>query len=126
VARRIVMKRFLTIAAVLLLVHGLIELMALFAFVSPTNQPSFIFEELTRNWQYAVWIGVISGILRMLAAIGIFANRKWGLVLGVLISMTTLVSLTFYLPFGVMDALLAGAVLTLLVVFNYGTTKIVG
>lgn len=119
------MKRFLTIAAVLLLVHGLIELMALFAFVSPTNQPSFIFEELTRNWQYAVWIGVISGILRMLAAIGIFANRKWGLVLGVLISMTTLVSLTFYLPFGVMDALLAGAVLTLLLVFNYGTTKIV-
>ena len=119
------MRRFLAIAAVLLLVHGLIELMGLFAFVSPANQPSFIFEELTRNWQYAVWVGVISGILRILAATGIFANRKWGLALGVIISTTTLVSLTFYLPFGVMDALLAGAVLTLLIVSNYGSTKIV-
>ena len=119
------MKRFLTIAAGLLLVHGLIELMALFAFVSPTNQPAFIFEELARNWQYAIWVGVISGILRILAAIGIFANRKWGWALGGLVSMTTLVSLTFYLPFGVMDALLSGAVLTLLVVAHYGDTKIV-
>lgn len=119
------MKRLLTIAAILLLVHGLIELMGLFAFVSPTNQPLFIFEELTRNWQYAVWIGVISGILRILAGIGIFANRKWGWALGGLVSLTTFVSLTFYLPFGVMDALLSGTVLTLLAVAHYGEAKIV-
>ena len=79
------MKRLLTVAGVLLLVHGLIEGMGLFAFFSPSNQPSFIFEELTRNWQYAVWIGVISGLLRILAAIGIFVNRRWGWALGVLI-----------------------------------------
>jgi len=118
------MKRLLTVAGVLLLVHGLIEVMGLFAFFSPSNQPSFIFEELTRNWQYAVWIGVISGFLRILAAIGIFVNRRWGWALGVLISATTFVSLTFYLPFGIMDAILSGAVLILLLVFNYGNAKI--
>ena len=119
------MKRLLTVAGVLLLVHCLIEMMGIFAFFSPSNRPSFIFEELTRNWQYAVWIGVIVGFLRILAAIAIFANRKWGWALGVLISATTFVSLTFYLPFGVMDAILSGAVLTLLLVFNYGSAKIV-
>jgi hypothetical protein len=49
---------------------------------------------------------------------------KWGLALGILFSATTLASLTFYLPYGVMDALLSGIVLILLVVAHYGREKI--
>ncbi len=39
--------------------------------------------------------------------------------------MTTLASLTFYLPFGVMDAFFSGTVLTLLVITHYRDAKIV-
>jgi len=117
-------KRLLTAAAVLLLIHGLVELTALFAFVSPSYQPSFIFEELSLHWAYAVWVGVIAGLVRVLAAAGILAHRRWGWALGLVISATTLVTLAFYLPFGIMDALLAWAVVILLLMSHYGGARI--
>jgi hypothetical protein len=114
------MRRCLVAAATLLLIHGLLETMALFAFISPSFRPSFIFEELSVNWAYSVWVGVIFGSVRMLAAGGILARRKWGWALGLVISGTTLVTLTFYLPFGIMDAVLAWGVMILLIVSHYG------
>jgi len=117
-------KRLLTAAAVLLLIHGLVELMGLFAFVSPSYRPSFIFEELSLHWVYAVWVGAISGTVRVLAAAGILAHRRWGWALGLVISGTTLVTLTFYLPFGIMDAVLAWAVVSLLLMSHYGGARI--
>jgi len=113
------MKRLLTFAAIFLIIHGIVELAALLAFVSPSYQPFFIFEELSRNWKYAVWFGVISGCIRILAAAGILACRKWGAALAIVISMTTLFTLTFYLPFGLMDALLVWPVMILLIVYHY-------
>ncbi|MCX7039162.1 MAG: hypothetical protein NT005_08525 [Spirochaetes bacterium] len=117
------MKRSLVAAATLLLIHGLIEVMALFAFVSPSYRPTFIFEELSVNWAFAVWAGVIAGSVRMLAAGGILARRKWGWALGLVISGTTLVTCTFYLPFGIMDAVLAWGVMILLIVSHYGGAR---
>ena len=120
------MKHLLTVAGVVLLIHGLIEIAGLASLLLPTSQPPpFVFQELRQNWQLVTWIGVISGLLRILASIGIFTNRKWGLVLGVLMSLITFAMLTFYLPFGVMDALLAAIVLAVLVIFDYSDAKIV-
>lgn len=118
------MKRLLTAAAVLLVIHGLVELTALFAFVSPSYRPSFIFEELSLHWEYAVWVGVIAGLVRVLAAAGILAQRRWGWALGLVISGTTLVTLTFYLPFGIMDGILAWAVVGLLLISHYRGARI--
>jgi hypothetical protein len=114
------------VAGVFLLIHGLIEISGLLSLLIPSYQPHFIFEELQQNWQSAVWVGAISGSLRLLAAAGIFANRKWGWVLGVAMSMITFAMLTFYLPFGIMDALLAGVALSLLIVSYYGGARIAG
>ena len=113
------MKHLLTGAAILLIIHGVVELAALLAFVSPSYRPSFIFEELSRNWTYAVWVGAIAGCIRILAAAGILACRKWGWALAIVVSATTLLTLTFYLPFGIMDALLAWPVMILLIVSHY-------
>ena len=118
------MKRLLNAAAALLALHGVLEVTALFAFVSPSYRPSFVFEELSRNWVYAVWVGVIAGVVRIIAATGILAQRKWGWALAFVVSGTTLVTLTFYLPFGVMDAVLAWAVITLLIVSHYGGARL--
>lgn len=119
------MKRVLAVAGVFLLIHGLVEVLGLLSLLIPLQQHPFIFEEIKQNWQSAVWVGAISGSLRLLAAGGIFANRKWGWVLGIMMSVITFTMLTFYLPFGVMDALLASVVLALLLISNYGGAKIV-
>ena len=118
------MNHLLTAAAVLLLIHGIVELTALFAFVSPSYRPSFIFEELSLHWAYAVWVGVISGLVRVLSAAGILAQRRWGWALGLAISGTTLVTLTLYLPFGIMDAALSWAVVSLLLMSHYRGARI--
>jgi hypothetical protein len=119
-------RRLLTGAALLLVIHGALEVMGVLAFVSPSYRPTFIFGELSRNWPYAVWAGVIAGVVRILAATGILARRKWGWALGLAISATTLVTLTFYLPFGIMDAVLAWAVTILLIVWHYGGARLGG
>jgi len=66
----------------------------------------------------------VSGVLRILATAGLFANRKWGWVLALLLSVITFAMLTFYLPFGVMDAALVGLVIALLLTGRYGNEKI--
>lgn len=105
------------------MIHGVIELLAILGFFTG-EAPPFIFPEVRENWQQAVLVGSISGVMRVIAASGIFRGMKWGLALGILFSATTLASLTFYLPYGVMDALLSGIVLILLVVSYYGKEKI--
>jgi len=119
------MKHLLTVAGVVLLIHGLIEIAGLLTILLPVSQPPpFVFQELRQNWQMSTWVGAISGSLRLLASLGIFINRKWGWVLGVLISLITFAMLTFYLPFGVMDAMLAAIVLAGLIISNYADAKI--
>jgi len=49
---------------------------------------------------------------------------KWGVILGLIMSAITLSSLTLYLPFGMMDELLAGIVLVLLVMAYWDKEKI--
>jgi hypothetical protein len=120
------MKRWLTVAGVLLLVHGVIEIAGLFSLLLPNSQPpAFVFQELRQNWQMATWIGVVSGLLRILASIGIFKNRQWGWVLGVLMSLITFAMLTFYLPFGIMDSIFAAIVLAVLIISRYSDAKII-
>jgi uncharacterized membrane protein (UPF0136 family) len=106
-----------------LLIHGVIELLAILGFFTG-EAPPFIFPEVRENWQQAVLEGSISGVMRVIAAFGIFRGMKWGLALGILLSATTVASLTFYLPYGVMESLLSGIVLILLVVAYYGKEKI--
>lgn len=118
------MKRLVTVAGILLLIHGLVELTALFAFVSPAYRPSFIFEELSLHWAYAVWIGAISGFVRILAAAGVLAHRRWAWALGLVVSGVTLVTLSLYLPFGIMDGVLSWAVVALLLISHYGGARI--
>lgn len=111
------------VAGFLLLVHGGIELLGLVGFLG--FPPTFAFAELTANWSLAIWIGVVSGVLRVLAAAGLFGNRLWGWLLGLLLCVITMASLTFYLPFGLMDSVLSGTVLALLVIARYKHERII-
>ena len=116
-------KSLLKVAGIALVIHGIIELLGILSLVTGQT-PHFIFQEIKENWQQAIFIGIISGVIRIVAATGIFKRMKWGVILGLVVSAITLSSLTLYLPFGMMDELLAGIVLVLLVMVYWGEEKI--
>jgi hypothetical protein len=115
-------KSLLKVAGVALVIHGAIELLGLFSFFTG-EPPNFIFQEIKTNWQQAVIVGVIAGAVRIVAAVGIFRIRRWGVVLGMVQSAITLTTLTFYLPFGVIDAALSSIALVALVMVWWGKEK---
>jgi hypothetical protein len=116
---------FLFVASTLLAIHGLIELMSiLWAFSPVTIQ--FAFGELNQSWQATMIVGVVSGLLRICAVVGILTNRLWGWALGIAMSVITFAMLTLYLPAGASDALLAAGALVLLLVGRYPTARILG
>jgi len=115
-------KYLLKVAGVALIIHGFIELFGLSSFFTG-EPPNFIFQEIKINWQQAVIIGVIAGAVRIVAAVGIFRIRRWGVVLGMVQSAITLTTLTFYLPFGIMDAALSSIALVTLVMAWWGEEK---
>lgn len=116
-------KSFLTVASVILLIHGAIELLGMLGILTG-EAPPFIFPEIRGHWQQAIFIGFVSGVIRVVAAVGVFRGMKWGITLGILFSAITFAGLTFYLPYGVMDALLSGIVLVLLVMAYWGKERI--
>jgi len=116
-------KSLLKVAGIILVIHGIIELLGILSLVT-SQIPHFIFQEIKENWQQAIFIGIISGIIRIVAAVGTFKWMKWGVILGLVMSAITLSSLTLYLPFGMMDEMLAGIVLVLLVMAYWGEGKV--
>jgi len=119
-------KAVLIMAAMVLTLHGLMELAPLsFLFRSKSNSqdtgkgiPRFIFEPLQNNMRLTMTLGVIFGFLRVIAAIGIVTNFMWAWVLGVFISGVTLTIMTFYLPMGIVDGVLSGlALISLLMAY---------
>ena len=116
-------KSLLIVAGIALVIHGVIELLGLLSFFTG-EPPNFIFPEIEANWQQAVIVGVIAGAVRIVAAVGIFRIMRWGVVLGMVQSVITLATLTFYLPFGVMDAVLSSIALVVLVMVWWGKEKI--
>jgi len=118
--------RFLAVAAVLLLLHGLIEVVpAVFLFVPAGDfAPQFIIGDLAAHWQMTLGFSVVCGLLRLAAGAGILRKMLWGWLLGIILSVVTLTVLTWYLPMGVMDAVFSGPVLLLLLIGRYPEAKI--
>ncbi len=118
----------LAIAAALLLLHGLIEVVpAVFLFVPAGDfAPQFIIGDIAAHWQMTLGFSVICGLLRLAAGAGILRKMLWGWLLGIILSVITLTVLTWFLPMGVMDALFSGPVLLLLLIGRFPDTKISG
>jgi hypothetical protein len=58
------------------------------------------------------------------AALGILANLMWAWVLGVSISVVTLMVMTFYLPIGILDGILSSLTLISLLAAYWGNRPI--
>ena len=69
--------------------------------------------------------GLFWGMMRLIGAVALWKNLKWGLALSVVNCVIALALMMSLLPFGIMDGVLAGSALILMLSAHFGTEKIV-
>lgn len=116
------------IASVFLILHGLVEV-AGFAFLNSIPLALVSFGGLTdgaleRNASAVAMYGVLWGLARFIAAWGSWSLRKWGLILGILVSSVTMVAAVTIIPAGVTDTLFAIPVLAFLLYAWFGDERV--
>jgi hypothetical protein len=120
----------LYIAGALLVLYGLMEASSIFFSGKHNNStshklPKFIFETLQNNTALVYALGVVLGVLRIIAGIAIISNLMWGFALGIILCISTLILMTFYLPAGIADGIFTGIILIILLVTYYGGKTII-
>jgi hypothetical protein len=106
------------IASVLLILHGSIEF-AGFAFINSLPNTLISFGGLTgslleQNAQTVGMFGALWGVSRLIAGWGAWSLRKWALMLGIILSVVTVVAAITIIPAGLADTFLAMPALILL------------
>jgi hypothetical protein len=116
------------IAAVLLVLHGFIEVSGLFALkymsASLVSFGGMDQTQIGENITSIAALGILWGLTRFAAAWGTWSLRKWGLALGITMSLVTMVVAVTVIPAGVTDTLIAGLVLALLLFTWFGNQKL--
>ena len=94
----------LKIAAILMLIHGaLME---------------------ANNLALMLPMAVIFGVTRVIGAVGVLKNRKWGFILSVINCVITMNLMLFMIPAGIADGILASTALLLLLSGYFRNQKI--
>jgi len=125
---RISRKRTARIAAVLLILHGLLEIAGL-ALVNSNHGTLIAFGGLTgtllaENIQVVALIGVLWGFARLAAAWGTWISMKWAVALGIILSTITMTAAITIIPAGFTDTLFSSAVLILLLFTWFGSERL--
>jgi len=116
------------IAASSLFVLGFVEVTVVMLLFLPKEFTSDIGSTLPWELSFAVWLSVIFGLSRLLAGYGTWSLRKWGIILGIILSTVTLVvAPSVYRAgiFGIMDLVLAITALVFLLLTWFGNDTIV-
>jgi hypothetical protein len=79
---------------------------------------------LEQNAHAIVLFGVLWGLARLIAGWGAWTLRKWALVLGIVLSIVTIVAAVTILPAGVTDTIFSVPVLIFLLYTWFGNQKI--
>jgi uncharacterized membrane protein (DUF2068 family) len=124
------------IAAILMLVHGVLMELGVFVAVIPLiafgidastvgEHFSFIVPYLQENLYLMMVMSGVFGVVRIIGAVGLWANRMWGLVLSVINCVVTMALMIFLLPAGILDGVLACSALVLMLTQYFGKMRIV-
>ena len=126
--------RFIFIAAIILLVYGIIEtldclsLVLVVAKVIENPYPTFVFQELedmmNNHTLYMIPVFLVFTSMRLLAAVGLLLNRMWGFWMGIFVSGVTFCVMILFLPLGALDGVISVAVVTFLLIGYCGKQKI--
>jgi uncharacterized membrane protein (DUF2068 family) len=120
------------IAAVLLVLHGLMEVAGLLSMSVPSQTFASAMEnfggmgksQIAANMVSIILLGVMWGITRWVAAWGIWSMKKWALSLGCAVSVVSLIAAISIIPAGVADTLLGAPALILLLYTWFGGDKL--
>ena len=122
------------IAAILMLIHGammeagtgLMLMPLIFKGGLDLNAipPIFAIDFFRNNIFFMIPMSVVIGIARVIGAIGVLKNRKWGFILSVINCILTMNLMLFMIPVGIMDGLFAFSALLLLLTGYYGKEAI--
>ena len=108
---------YLTISSGVLFIHGLIEILAISMFILP---PDLIPVSLSDDAAFWGIIGALYGLFRIASSYLITKKQLAGVILGIIISIVTLIVAPQIHPFGLLDLPLAMIVLWALVTFWFG------
>lgn len=112
---------YLRISSSVLFVHGFIEVLAISMFILP---PELIPVGLSEDAAFWGMIGAMYGLFRIASGYLITKNRKNGVLLGIIISIVTMIVAPHIHPFGSLDLPLAMIVLWALVTLWVGDETI--
>jgi len=116
------------IAASSLFILGFVEVTVVMLLFLPKELTADIDSMLPWEVDFSVWLSVIFGLSRLLAGYGTWSLRKWGIILGIILSTVTLVvapSVYRAGVFGIMDLALAVTALVFLLFTWFGNDIIV-
>lgn len=116
------------VAGILLALHGLIEVVGLI-FISSIPNTLISFGGLTgslleQNVQTVGLFGALWGVSRLIAAVGAWSLRKWAILLGIMLSIVTIIAAIMIIPAGVGDTFFALPALILLLYAWFGNDVI--
>jgi len=104
------------IASILFYLHGAIEIVgAAMLLVVPPDLLAATGLPFEKSISLAL-LSLISGAFRLFIGYALWLMRKWGAILGVIFSAITIIGAPQFLTFGIMDTLIAMAILVLLTI----------
>jgi|APDOM4702015248_1054824.scaffolds.fasta_scaffold666914_2 uncharacterized membrane protein (DUF2068 family) len=116
------------IASVFLCLHGLIEVSALFALQMMSDSlvgfGGMDKSQIEANIGSIATLGILWGLIRIIAAVGSWSLKKWGMALGIAMSLVTLAAAVTVIPAGVADTLLAGLALIFMLYAWFGNQTV--
>ena len=122
------------IAAIIMIIHGAMMeagsglILMPFVFKGSLDlnaiPPIFAIDFFRNNIIFMIPMSVVFGIARVIGAIGVLKNRKWGFILSVINCILTMNLMLFMIPVGIVDGILACSALVLLLIGYYGNETI--
>ncbi len=111
----------LRIAAIALCVLGSVEISGLFMLLAPAEALPVGFQGQSLFWSI---LSVLYGLIRWVAGVAIWRNRKWGWALGLLIALVTMIVAPSINPFGIMDLFFSAITMIFLLIAYFGKDQL--
>ncbi|MCS7010686.1 MAG: hypothetical protein N2049_09645 [Anaerolineales bacterium] len=109
------------LAAIGFFVFGAFEILGMLMLFVPQE---YLPAQLEAQPVFWAWMSGIYGISRLIAGYAIHANKKWGMVFGLMLCLTTMIVAPTIVPFGIVDLVLTVGITLCLLYAYYGEEKI--
>lgn len=114
------------IASIILFIHGFIEITGTVMLLALPKEFLALggFQDAQEKLIFMAVLSAIYGLSRLIAGYSIWSMKKWGIIFGIALSITTIIVAPSIYPFGIKDLPLAVIVLVSLLYAWFGDEKL--